>query len=242
MAERDAFAEYDAAYVFGALSTDDRSAYEAHLSTCAECRAAVAALAGLPGLLAHVPVEQIADGSPADDVPPSLLPWLLGEVARGRRRVRVRMAVGGLLAAACVVAALLLTLRFEGRSERTVGAASTPASASASSRSAGLQVPMRVVAASSLRATAAVQTVAWGTKIDIRCTYAADVGTRHPDYPTGYALRVISRDGTEMVVATWNAVPGKTLHIEGDSALARAEISRIQVADPQGAVVLDLTV
>ena len=41
----DEFAEWDAAYVLGALSPSDRRAYERHLAECDACRAAVADLA-----------------------------------------------------------------------------------------------------------------------------------------------------------------------------------------------------
>ena len=51
----DPFEHEDAAYVLGALSHEDRLAYEEHLRTCARCSAAVAELAVLPGLLARLP-------------------------------------------------------------------------------------------------------------------------------------------------------------------------------------------
>ncbi len=35
----DAFKDWDAAYVLGALSADDRKEYENHLAHCAECSA-----------------------------------------------------------------------------------------------------------------------------------------------------------------------------------------------------------
>ncbi|WP_308467002.1 anti-sigma factor family protein [Rathayibacter soli] len=50
-ADRDRYAEWDAAYVLGALSPNERLEFEAHLSGCARCASAVADLAGLPGLL-----------------------------------------------------------------------------------------------------------------------------------------------------------------------------------------------
>ena len=43
----DPFEHEDAAYVLGALSRADRTAYEAHLRTCPRCTAAVAELAAL---------------------------------------------------------------------------------------------------------------------------------------------------------------------------------------------------
>ena len=53
----DPFVTYDAAYVLGALSPQDRAAFEEHLRGCAQCAAAVAELAGVPGLLARVSAD-----------------------------------------------------------------------------------------------------------------------------------------------------------------------------------------
>jgi hypothetical protein len=44
-------------YVLGALSPAEREEYEQHLADCAECRAEVAELAGLPALLARVDAQ-----------------------------------------------------------------------------------------------------------------------------------------------------------------------------------------
>ena len=54
-------AHSDAAYVLGALSPAERLEYERHLPTCASCRRSVAQLAGMPGLLARVPVESVEE-------------------------------------------------------------------------------------------------------------------------------------------------------------------------------------
>lgn len=48
-------------YVLGAIGAADRSAVRAHLACCADCRDALAELAGLPGLLSRVS-EHDADG------------------------------------------------------------------------------------------------------------------------------------------------------------------------------------
>ncbi|MFE7507626.1 anti-sigma factor family protein [Promicromonospora sp. NPDC057488] len=125
----DEFAEWDAAYVLGALGPSDRRAYERHLAGCAACRSAVAELAGLPGLLgtispAHAralteedaaPDEAVAGGalgvggrladdggaSPAGRAP--VIP--LAPLARAARRSRFRRrALGAVAASALVVA------------------------------------------------------------------------------------------------------------------------------------------
>ncbi|MGV0798210.1 zf-HC2 domain-containing protein, partial [Mycolicibacterium elephantis] len=53
----DRYVTWDAAYVLGSLSGDERREYEAHLQTCAQCRAAVAELSGIPALLAKVDAD-----------------------------------------------------------------------------------------------------------------------------------------------------------------------------------------
>ncbi|WP_026075456.1 zf-HC2 domain-containing protein, partial [Cellulomonas massiliensis] len=54
---RDPYREWDAAYVLGALDPDERRAFEQHLQGCPACTAAVAELAGLPGMLRAVAPE-----------------------------------------------------------------------------------------------------------------------------------------------------------------------------------------
>ena len=129
----DEFAEWDAAYVLGALGPSDRRAYERHLAGCAACRSAVAELAGLPGLLgtispAHAraltegdagPGEPADGGAtgvgvgvgdrPADDGGPSpavrapVIP--LAPLARAARRSRFRRRTLGAVAASALVVA-----------------------------------------------------------------------------------------------------------------------------------------
>ena len=54
------YAMWDAAYVLGSLSSVERRAYEAHLSTCPSCRKAVGELAGMPALLAQLDRDIVA--------------------------------------------------------------------------------------------------------------------------------------------------------------------------------------
>ena len=55
--EHDAVHEWDAAYVLGGLSTDERARFERHLCGCEACTASVADLAGLPAVLRLLPVD-----------------------------------------------------------------------------------------------------------------------------------------------------------------------------------------
>src|SRR5271168_2786414 len=86
------YATWDAAYVLGSLSPADRREYETHLSVCPFCNQAVSELSGMPALLSKLDSGTVAamgadDLTAAPDMAANLLPSLLSEVQRGRRRV-----------------------------------------------------------------------------------------------------------------------------------------------------------
>jgi predicted lipoprotein with Yx(FWY)xxD motif len=57
-------------YLTGAIAPADRAVVVRHLAACADCRAELAGLAGLPGLLRRPPVHAAAQASAADDTAP----------------------------------------------------------------------------------------------------------------------------------------------------------------------------
>jgi predicted lipoprotein with Yx(FWY)xxD motif len=57
-------------YLTGAIAPADRAVAVRHLAACADCRAELAGLAGLPGLLRRPPVHAAAEASAADDTAP----------------------------------------------------------------------------------------------------------------------------------------------------------------------------
>jgi len=68
------FADWDAAYVLGALSSAERRDFERHLHSCPRCTEAVSELAGMPGLLARVDPDDVAallavDAAPSRKAP-----------------------------------------------------------------------------------------------------------------------------------------------------------------------------
>jgi anti-sigma factor RsiW len=96
-------------YVVGAIAPAERAEVDAHLAGCTECRDELASLAGLPALLARVPVAdaerfaQVGHSIPAAvDPPPELLTALIGRVAARRRARRHRAFIAA--AAAAIVA------------------------------------------------------------------------------------------------------------------------------------------
>jgi hypothetical protein len=211
----DPFAHDDAAYVLGALSPAQRREFEAHLAGCETCARSVRELAGLPGLMTGLGVDAFADEPDGPDgpvpVPESLLPRLLAEVRRQRRR-RVWLTVGAAAAALVVVATLAGVLLVRGTG--TVPEATTPPAQQ-----------MTQVDQDRLTASVSLEPVAWGTRMHLRCTYAEGWG----DPGVSYALVVHTRDAGAQQVATWRAVPGRETRLEAATDADLADIGRVDV-------------
>ena len=227
----DPFIDWDAAYVMGALDPQDRRAFENHLSTCSRCTAAVAELAGMPGLLAQVPVEQMLAPRVAPEPPPdTLLPRMAAEVRRQRRRRRVLNAVAGLAAAAVLVVGVMLT----------TGGSDSRTPTGPSSSVGGDVLTMSALVKSPVKATLHLDSVSWGTKVGLSCSYS---GWDPP--PTGgprrwtYSLVIVPRDGGAVQqVAAWKALADKTITLTGSTDLKPNQIADIQLLNSQGVVIL----
>ncbi len=55
----DKYAQWDAAYVLGALSEMDRREFDAHLGECPACREGVTELSGVPALLSLLDLDEM---------------------------------------------------------------------------------------------------------------------------------------------------------------------------------------
>lgn len=224
----DAFAQYDASYVLGALSPADRQAFEDHLETCESCRRAVSEVAGLPGLLSRVNPSELepgGTGADSDPLPDTLLPRLLAEVRRSQRRRRT-WTVATSAAAAAVVALVSVGVAVGQRDGGSPEVVSPPARV------------MTQVDQERLSAALAMEEVAWGTRLSITCTY--EEGHYGAGEPPSYALLVHTRDGATEQVATWRAVAGKPTTVVAATASPRSEISSVEVRTTGGDPVLRL--
>ncbi|MFD6701130.1 MULTISPECIES: zf-HC2 domain-containing protein [unclassified Microbacterium] len=208
----DPFAMWDAAYVMGALSAADRARYEAHLAGCAECREAVADLVPAVGLLSRVHADDAAriGVEHADAAGPKLL-----SIARARRRSRRRALWTGVGIAAALAVAVPVTI-----------AALAPRPA--------VEVALEGATTVPVSATVSLTPVAWGTKIDMACLYAADA----PDAGWTYVLTVVGRDGTTTDLSTWKAEPGRTATLSAGTAAALKDIRSVEIRTAAGAVIL----
>lgn len=237
------FTHLDGSYVLGALSPAERQEFEEHLAHCGECSASVRQLAGLPGLLARVDADTLTVPVVDEPVPDTLLPSLVREVRRSRRR-RAYVTAG--LAAAAAVTVTVGSLGVAG----SLGGNDTPVTGPRPTTSAGVTpgaggspaagLEMAAVGQASMRANVAFESVAWGTRLSLTCTYdAAAPGYGEPQQ-TSYALVVRTRDGRTEQVATWRGLPGRTMMLDAATASRRADIASVEVRTAEGQPVLKL--
>jgi anti-sigma factor RsiW len=217
----DRFRDWDAAYVLGALDSDDRRAFERHLAKCPACAAAVAELAGLPGILSKLSSEDAVALLADDDVAigvddhlrdgvhtPGLVQRLAVAATRRRRRIRL-----GMLGAAIAVVALI-----------TIGGvAFTAGQAPAVATVAMVPVQPEDVVTASM----AVTPKAWGTRFDWSCNYPDSSGSYSAQ--VSYDLVVVKKSGAQSVVATWSSVGPHAAGLSASSDVAFGDIRSVEI-------------
>jgi anti-sigma factor RsiW len=224
--DSDDYATWDAAYVLGSLSSADRREFETHLSVCPACRQSVSELSGIPALLSKVDGGTVAamgvDGHAPDPEPsPNLLPSLMTEVRRRRRRSR--MVTWSTGAAAAVLLSVGL---FVGVSQQHPTPAPPQANVSA--------LQMDQVGTTALASTVSLRGQHWGTYIDLSCVCLAPVTAHHDRL----AMVVVGRDGSRTQLGTWIADPGHTAKLGGSTSTPVDQISQVQVVSADNGQVL----
>lgn len=221
-------ADWDAAYLLGALSPMERRRYEEHLADCRTCRDALSELAPTLGLLARVPPERAgslvepvddADAPPGPHARAKFLARVDDEVREARRR-HVLGWGGVLAAAAAVVVAVVL-------------AVATPQPAARTAQ----VVALEPVADVPLSATVALTGVAWGTRLEMVCDYPESDRDAPPE-GWAYVLVVTADDGSTSELSTWRARPGSTTRLDAGTALDPDDIAAIEVRSLDGERVL----
>lgn len=229
--EGDDYATWDGPYVLGALGRDDRLEYEEHLAVCPSCRAAVAELAGLPGLLGQVdsgvamsfidPIaghpERSGAAAPAPQIPeapPVALARLADRTRRQRRRGRLFAVTGAVAAATAAVAITIpVTASLNERAEPAVTAEVV------AERSMVAVVPSPITASFRLVA------VPDGTRVEMSCSYAPS----DTQYTWQGSMWVVHADGTQSMIAQWTARPGETVAPDGTTAAPPDQVRSVEI-------------
>ncbi len=225
----DRYATWDAAYVLGSLSADERREFETHMAHCPGCRDAVADMSGVPALLSRLDRAEVAAMSapggaeslpPTPELSPDLLPTLLATVRWRRRRTRVVSWVAS--CAAAVVLGIGVFLGVHGY----FSAHAPQVTASAE--------PMAQVGTTLLTSTVQVDSQHWGTSINLTCVCLAPLTAHHDTL----AMVVVGRDGSQTRLATWVADPGHTATPAGSISMPIDQIAAVQVVAADSGQVL----
>jgi hypothetical protein len=242
-ASPDKFAQWDAAYMLGALSPADRREYEEHLAGCPTCQAAVSELAALPGLLAQVSPADAAMLSMAVDnkgghgeaatatateaelmeatatetelIEAGPPTSLLPKMIKKARTRRRRMlaAVAGIAAAAVLVIGGVV-----------IGTGLIPPRPDSPQRVAFSQV-----VPSAITANADVIPGREGTQINVECTYAELNDPRPGGGHDEYSIFVVDRSGHSEAIKEWPATPNKLMRPSGMTPLRLSQIADLEI-------------
>lgn len=212
----DDLAEWDAAYVLGALSLEDRRAYENFLAENPVRNVELSEFDGMPGILDALSVEEalaltdIASGPPAEprDNVASLAQ------AAAKRQQRTRRAV----LATTVAAAAALTIV-----GGVVGATVFPRSAP--TVEAVAMQPMQPGEREGLTAQLAVTEKKWGTELNWACKYTKDWSRK----VTSYDIVVTTRDGTQTAVGSWRPAGDEATGLSAATSIPTAQIRTVDI-------------
>jgi hypothetical protein len=212
----DPYAEWDAAYVLGALAPAERLEFEGHLAGCGRCRASVAEIAGLPGLLAQVGPEDAAAltevPDPHDGIPPTVMPEVLATVRRERGRL-TRALIG-------LAAAVVLVLAGLGLGQVLGGPGDEP-----------LQLAFTPVAPTFITANVSLVPVGSGTDVRVECQYSGATDPDPNDRYAHYSIVVTDRSGHSTAIKDWPISAHKVMRPSGTTPLPLSQIRAVEIRE-----------
>lgn len=208
----DDLAEWDAAYVLGALSLEDRRTYEDYLAANPGRAAELTELEEMPGILGALSRDEALALTDLGEAPAdSDVASLAQAAAKRQRRSRRTM-----LAAAVAVAAALAVVG------GVVGATVFPRTPSV--QTVALE-PMQPGQRQGLTAQLAVSEKKWGTELNWACEYtkewARDVES--------YDIVVTTRDGAQTAVGSWRPAGDEATGLSAATSIPTSEIRSIDI-------------
>jgi hypothetical protein len=208
-------ADWDAAYILGALTPEERAEYENFLSAEPEHAATLTAFADIPAILDVLPRDQALLLLEDDVEPPStdhtnLVPSLAIAAEKRRKRLQ-RNRFGALLASA---AAFLIIGGIVGYT--TIPHKPPP----------GVElVAMTPGQRAGVTASLAVSKEGWGTRLDWQCQYTKDWATSVPSYD----LVVTTKNGKQASVGSWSPAGDKAANLAASTTIPISEIRTVEI-------------
>jgi predicted anti-sigma-YlaC factor YlaD len=194
-------------YALGAADPGERTLVETHLPGCPACRAELARLASLPGLLRRIPASLLTD-----DPLPARSPGQALPAGCTAQQARIRRAPARSWRSAVMSAAVAAAGLGAGYWLASPGASSPPAAVTLSG----------VNPVTHVRATVALTATSWGTSIRLQA-----VGL-----PLNQPCRLIvrSRTGATEVTGAWDAWSPGPVSIPASASWRPSDIASLQVA------------
>ncbi len=222
----DRYREWDAAYVLGALSTDERREFERHLATCDACQNGVAELAGMPGLLMKIDATTaealVSDVVTMNEFVLPLAPiQSLAHAAIKRKTVVRRRLAAGMAVAASVVMVIGLLVGVNIGSSSNSGNTQNPVATT------GMKVAMVPIGSNAMVVNMHVTKKAWGTQFAWNCVYGSDSSTWST--PQAYDLVITDATGVSTTVATWSQSGSSAKGLVASTGIPLSKIKTIDV-------------
>jgi len=213
----DDLAEWDAAYVLGALSLEDRRTYENYLAANPARSAELTELAGMPGILnalsrdEAVALTDLAGARPSQDRPDNVSSLANAAAKRQQRSRRTWLATAVASAAALVITG------------GVVGATVFPRSP-APVQTVAMQA-MQPTPRGGLTAELAVTEKKWGTELNWACQYtkdwSRDVGS--------YDIVVTTHDGVQSAVGSWKPAGDEATGLSAATSIPTSQIRTVDI-------------
>jgi hypothetical protein len=213
----DDLAEWDAAYVLGALSLQDRRTYENYLAANPSRATELTELAGMPGILKALSPEEavaltdLAGAAPAEDRPDNVASLAHAAAKRQQRSRRTWLAAAVATAAAFLIAGGL------------VGATVFPRSA-APTQTVAMQA-MQPTPRGGLTAELAVTQKKWGTELNWACQYTKDWSRNVHSYD----IVVTTHDGVQRSVGSWKPAGDEATGLSAATSIPASQIRTVDI-------------
>jgi hypothetical protein len=213
----DDLAEWDAAYVLGALSLEERRTYESYLAANPARAAELTELAGMPGILnalsrdEAVALTDLAGAPPSEQRPGNIASLAHAAAKRQQRSRRTWLAAAVASAAALLIAGGI------------VGATVFPNSA-APTQTVAMQA-MQPTPRGGLTAELAVTEKKWGTELNWACQYTKD-WSRNVD---SYDIVVTTHDGVQKTVGSWKPAGDEATGLSAATSIPTKQIQRVDI-------------